>query len=178
MTPEIEERILRHLDHVEAANKRFDSLAKWRVIEGRTKLLLMRVAVRLDGVLGGGASVLIATPAHAWESDVYGHIEVKFQQFQRSLRVHPLEWRPIRPHTNPPDCPEPHASHRLKDRWHPYDLNRDRGVACLSQGKPGVAVELPRAISNFEEYLEMAANVWRCPDLYDVPRPEWTKTLI
>lgn len=180
MTPEIEERILAHMDMVEAARKTFDRKPVWQIVEGsgRGRCLSLRAAVRLNGVLAGGASIFLTTPENAWESDVYGHVDVRFPQITGHLRIAPLEWRPLRLHVNPPDSPETHRFHRLTDRWHPYGLNRPRGIPCLRQSTAGVAVEPPRAISNFEEYCEVAADIWHCPDMYGLPRPEWTETLL
>ncbi len=73
------------------------------------------------------------------------------------------------------DAPVEHRSMTLTDRIHPFALNRRYGIGVFKQTEPGVAIEFPRAITRFEDYLKLCAEIWKCPDVEDIPPPPWSK---
>lgn len=139
---------------------------------------MLTCGLRLNGVLAGGASVRLKTPVDAWEDDVYGHVEVRVIGIPRAFRLDPVEWRPLAPHTNSPNAPGELASLTLFDRHHPCDLNLPFGLPVFQQIAPGVAAPLPRDIPTFQEYVNLCAEVWRCPDMRTIQPPEWAETLL
>lgn len=172
------EQILEFLETVSRAEKSFDSLPAWEEYKDRTSgKLRYATAIQLNGVLGGGISIRITTPKETWEEDVYGQIEVRPARMKRSLRVDPIEWRPLRPHTNSPAAPPPHSFQQYSDRWHPFDLNKPFGIGVFNQSDKGVAVPFPRAISSFSEYLDLCSDIWKCPDVKEIPTPPWSPQL-
>lgn len=167
------------MQFVADAKKSFDTHPKWEILPNRySRVLSLVVALRLNGTLRGGVSIRIVTPEDSWEEDVYGHLEVKLPQNRRLLRVNPVEWRPLRHHDNPPNAPDAHRNQRVYDRWHPFDINAAYGLRSFDQSGPGIAVPLPRTVDNFTNYMELCADIWRCPDMYELEPPPWTKELI
>ena len=154
-------------------------MSKWYLVQNRPAgRLEWQAGLRLEGVLGGGVSARLATPADAWDRDVYGQVEVRVSYLPRAVRINPVEWRPRRPHSNSPTAPEGHALVTTLDRWHPYELNRDQDVSVFFQGAVGVAVPLPSDINSFSAYLKFCAIVWKCPDMEKVPPPPWSRSLV
>lgn len=171
--------ILERLKFVADARKSFDTVPKWEPIPYRSgRLLILVVALRLDGILRGGVQLRLKTPEDTWEDDVYGQIEVRLPAGRRSLRLNPVEWRPMRHHDNPPNAPNPHRNQRLWDRWHPFDLNEPYGLRCFDQTSSGIAVPLPREVGSFNEYTDLCSSLWHCPDLIGLTPPPWTRDLI
>jgi hypothetical protein len=171
--------ILDGLRFVAEAKKSFDSVPSWTEVPSRlSSRQSLVVALRLDGVLRGGASLRIVTPTDAWEEDVYGQIEVRLPGVTRALRLHPIEWKPLRHHDNPPDAPPAHRNQRLWDRHYPFELNAPFGLGAFDQSTSGIATELPRAPSNFKEYTDLCSDLWICPDLLGLPPPRWTRTML
>lgn len=178
MRADQERALLDRLAEICSAEKSFDGPVAWESYESKTTTRLrIEAPLRLDGKLGGGAFLRITTPGTAWESDVYGQIEVQ-KPAKGRWRLDPIEWRPLKPHTNGPDTPSEHRFKTLTDRIHPFSLNRRYGLKVLDQGTPGVAVEFPRAVSKFEEYLELCSEVWNFPELRKLPPPQWTMLLL
>lgn len=173
-----ESAIIERLAEIQAAVKSFDAPPSWESYEVKsTTRLRLHAPIRLNGRLGGGVFVRITTPATSWESDVYGQIEVQ-KPAKGAWRVDPVEWRPLRPHTNGRDAPAGHRLVTLIDRIHPFPLNRRYGLQVLEQGAVGVAVDFPRAVSTFEEYLALCSETWNFPDLKGIAPPQWTRLLV
>lgn len=178
MTPAEADALLARLGTVNGAAKSFDAFPNWEIVTDRSSSALHYVtALRIDGALGGGVSLRLVTPISAWEQDVYGQISVAVPGARSQLRLTPIEWRPRREHRNPDRAPEPHRLISVKDRWHPFDLNRPLGIRVFQQADPGVAVPLPRAISSFSDYIALCAELWNCPDATRIPAPPWSRTL-
>jgi hypothetical protein len=174
-----ESDVLDILSRVARAAKAFDGRPTWRRQPGRgTEVWMLTVALRLDDLLAGGASVRLKTPTQVWEEDVYGHVEVRVIGIPRAFRLDPIEWRPLAPHTNPPDAPDDLGSMVLFDRHHPAALNLLLGMSVLQQTAPGVAVPLPRDITTFREYVNLCAEAWNFPDMRTIEPPEWKPTLL
>ncbi len=172
-------QILDRLRTIDEARKSFDVKPQWVTTQNRsTQRLTLNVALRLDGILRGGVSILLATPVDAWEEDVYGHIAVRLPGLSRSLRLNPVEWSPLRHHDNPLSGPAAHRGVRLFDRWHPFDINAQFGLASFDQSGPGIAVELPRVPNRFSEFSDLCSNLWRCPDMMGLPPPPWSRRLV
>ena len=171
--------ILHRLREVAEARKSFDAPPKWVISQNRrTDRLNLITAIRLNGVLFGGVSIRLVTPADAWEEDVYGHVEVRLPGVQRALRVSPVEWKPFRYHDNPATSPLPHRNQRLWDRWHPFDLNAPLGIGAFDQSACGIAVPLPRDPATFSEYADLCADLWRCPDMIGLNPPPWARKML
>ncbi|WJR67185.1 hypothetical protein QTA58_00120 [Neorhizobium sp. CSC1952] len=171
---------MERLTEIDAAPKTLDSLPEWALVTSRPSgKLYWTAAVRLNGILGGGVSIRFATPADVWELDVYGHIEVAIPALgPRRLRLNPAEWRPRSDHRNQMWVPAPHSLATYKDRWHPFDLNKERGVTIFLQGSAGAAVPLPDDIDSFSDYLHFCGAIWKCPDVEKVPPPPWSRRLV
>ena len=120
----------------------------------------------------------LATPTDAWEQDVYGHIEVRLPGVSRTLRLNPVEWRPLRYHDNPPNASAAHRNQRLYDRHLPFVLNAPLGLGPFDQSSAGIAVELPRAPANFQEYTDLCSDLWICPDLLGLEPPPWMRNIV
>lgn len=179
MTPEQYRQIFERLDAVNEADKSIDALTDWYITLNRpTGKLQWQAALKLNGRLGGGVSATLSTPIDVWEKDVYGQITVLLSAQKRTVRLNPVEWRPIRPHSNPFNAPEGHALRTYLDRWHPYELNRDRDISVFLQSAVGVAAPLPDDINSFSDYLHFCARVWKCPDIRKVPPPPWSPSLV
>lgn len=179
MRPDQERAALDRLAEIHAAPKSFDSWPEWEVHQERSRAMLhYRVPLRLSGVLGGGVVAHLVTPQQAWDSNVYGQVEVPAIGGRSTWRVDPVEWKPDRPHRNPNDAPAEHRFKEVHDRIHPFDLNRRLGILVFAQARIGIAIEFPRAIAIFEDYLSLCAEVWNCPDMRDVPPPTWHRTLV
>lgn len=175
MTPNEAAEAIASLRALAPAAKEFDGPAAWIVRTDRpTPSLELSVSLRIDGILRG-ARVRLKTPQPSWEADVYGHIEVTVSRHHGFLRLAPIEWRPQRAHTNSASAPAEYRLLSFLDRWHPPELNYERGIAAFAQDVPGVAAPLPRAIATFEEYLGLCADLWNCPDMARVPPPPWTQ---
>lgn len=84
----------------------------------------------------------------------------------------------MREHRNAGDAPGAHRFAVLRDRWHPFELNRERPLAVFTQSEPGVIAPLPRAIESFSEYVHLCAELWNCPDMPGVPPPPWARVLL
>ncbi|MGY5779061.1 hypothetical protein [Rhizobium sp. LEGMi135b] len=175
-----EEAIISRLAEIDAAPKSLDSFPEWNLVMSRPAgKLYWTSAVRLSGVLGGGVSVRFATPADVWDKDVYGHIEVAMPVLgPRRLRINPAEWRPRSDHRNPAWVQAPHALSTYRDRWHPFDLNKERGISIFLQGVSGAAVPLPDDIETFSDYLHFCGAIWKCPDVEKVQPPPWSPQLV
>lgn len=179
MTPEQRAQLLEHLDNVNSASKSIDAMSDWYMVLNRpTGRLEWQAALKLNGVLGGGVSARFATPVDAWDADIYGQLEVKMAFLPRSVRVNPVEWRPKRPHTNPPNAPAGLALETFFSRWHPYEINRDQDVNVFLQAAVGIADALPDGIISFSDYLKFCSIVWKCPDIERVPPPPWSRSLL
>jgi hypothetical protein len=179
MKPSEEEALLARLAEITAAPKSFDTAPSWEAIQDRASArLCCTVALRIGGVLGGGAAIMIKTPREAWEEDVYGHIQVRRPNTPHHLRLLPVEWRPLGIHYNPGDAPPELRFLGLADRHHPFDLNQPLGISVFSQSRAGIARELPRAIASFEAYLDLCAELWNCPDVRSIERPPWSPKLV
>jgi len=171
--------VIAHLARVAASEKTFDSEPRWVERHHREGVRLdLAVALRLDGVLGGGASVLLSTPQGAWERDLYGHIKVEIPGRKKTFRLSPIEWRPLKPHRNPGDAPDELRFLELFDRWHPFEANRNRPLATFSQDAQGVAAPLPRGIDSFSDYVHLCGEVWNCPAMGTVRPPPWSRVLL
>ena len=118
------------------------------------------------------------TPGDVWEEDVYGHIEVRLPGATRTLRLNPIEWRPLRYHDNPPSAPPAHRSQRLFDRWLPFDINEKHSIAAFDQSGPGIAIPLPRVPNSFAEYADLCSDLWRCPDMMGLTPPPWSRKML
>lgn len=168
---------MERLAEVQAAIKSFDHTPSWETVTDRDNTrLCVHAALRLNGRLGGGVFVRIQTPQGSWERDVYGQIEVQ-RPSKGCWRIDPIEWAPTRSHTNRRDTASEHRLVTLTNRVHPFALNRRYGLAVFEQKEPGVAVDFPREITRFEEYLDLCAEVWNFPDLKGLPPPKWTREL-
>lgn len=180
MTPEQAERFFEHLDMVDAAAKQLDGLPKWEKVFNRISgTLNWTVSVRLNGRLGGGASVRLSTPLSVWEKDVYGQIEIRSAHtLNKVARLNPVEWRPIKPHRNPKIDDDEHSLATYLDRWHPYSLNKALDPDVFFQKKTGVALPLPQNVTTFAEYLNFCGQVWKCPSIQDIPPPPWSPQLV
>ena len=180
MDPDFEAQIIDHLRAVSLAEKTFDSPVDWKPIKdsrGQERLYL-RGALRLDGQLGGGVSLLISTPRTDWERDVYGQLEVRRPGIRAHLRLLPVEWRPRRQHRNPASASDDLKLLTLVDRWHSFEDNAPLGINGFNQTQTGIARDLPRAISSFSDYLNLASEIWKLPDLRTIAPPPWSKTLL
>lgn len=181
MTPEQVIKFFDHLDMVNSAEKEVDSIADWeKLLHRPSGTLQWTTSVRLNGRLGGGASVRLMTPASVWEKNVYGQIEVRTPvTANRTVRLNPVEWRPLKPHHNPRLEDQVHSLATYLDRWHPYALNREMNdIDIFFQKKTGVAVPLPENVTTFVEYLNLCGQVWKCPSIKDVPPPPWSPQLV
>lgn len=179
MRSRLSQPIIDRLRFVADTKKSFDSEPTWRSAPNRSSdRLTLVVALRLQGVLRGGVSIRLATPRDVWEEDVYGHIEVRLPGVSRSLRLNPVEWRPLRHHDNPPDAPLAHRSQRLWSRWLPFEVNALYGAGAFDQSASGIATPLPREPAAFSEYADLCADLWRCPDLLGLAPPPWARTLL
>jgi len=180
LTPEQLQRFFEHLDMVNDAEKELDSVPKWEKLFHRpTGTLQWTASVRLNGRLGGGASARLNTPLNTWERNVYGQLEVTSPATtNRTVRLNPVEWRPLKPHHNPRFDDDEHSLATYLDRWHPYALNRERDVSVFFQHRPGVALPLPQNVTTFAEYLNFCGQVWKCPSIKDVPPPPWSPQLV
>lgn len=179
MDPEFEAQILEQLAAVCAADKAFDSPVDWIAVKdnrGQERLYL-RGALRLGGILGGGVTLFISTPRYDWERDVYGQLEVRRPGLRSHLRLLPVEWRPRRQHRNPATASASLRLLTLGDRWHDFADNAPLGINGFNQTQTGIARDLPRAISSFSDYLNLAADIWKIPDLRTIAPPPWSKTL-
>lgn len=177
--PDIERLMIERLAEIHAAQKSFDSAPEWREVTDRSGTrLVCHEALRLDGKLGGGVFVRIHTPRTNWESDVYGQIEALKRQGAGRLRLDAVEWEPLKPHTNRRDAPSEHRLVTLTNRIHPFAVNRRYGLSVFEQSDKGVAVDFPRQIKRFEEYLALCAETWNFPDLRDLQPPKWSKQLV
>lgn len=172
-----ERAILDRLAEIQAGEKAFDSWPEWEVAEGRKPVLHYRAPLRINGTLSNVTMHLI-TPQAAWDSEVYGQIEVSKPDTRSCWRVDPIEWNPASPHSNPSQAPSHLRLLTLTDRYHPFALNRRLGLAVFEQKVQGVANEFPRAITTFTEYCGLCADIWNCADMRDVPPPTWSKTLL
>lgn len=177
-----EREVLEGVARVARAHKSFDckpdTRPAWRRQPARgAEIWTLTCGLRLNGALAGGAMIRLKTPTDVWEEDVYGHVEVRIPGVPRACRIDPIEWRPLGPHTNPPDAPEGLGLMTLFDRHHPSHLNRPLGVAVLHQTATGIAAPLPRDITTFAEYVHLCAEVWNCPDMRSIEAPEWKPTL-
>ncbi|MBX4911218.1 MULTISPECIES: hypothetical protein [Rhizobium] len=180
MTPEQLARFFDHLDMVDAADKELDSVVDWeKILHRPSGTLQWTTSVRLNGRLGGGASVRLTTPASVWESNVYGQIEIRSAATgNRTVRLNPVEWKPLKPHHNPRIDNEEHSLATYYDRWHPYPMNRGLDVDIFFQKKIGIALPLPQNVTTFAEYLYFCGQVWKCPSMKDVPPPPWSPQLV
>lgn len=177
MTPAEAAAAIDLLKAIAPAPKRFDSRPGWVTRRDRpTPFLELQVGLRIDGV-ARGVQVRLSTPQPAWESDLYGQIGVAIPQARGLLRLAPVEWRPLRAHTNPARAPAHLRLLTLVDRWHPPEHNYALGVPAFLQHLPGVAAPLPRVIATFEDYLGLCAELWNCPDMAGIPPPPWTQEL-
>lgn len=173
------EQLLARLEAVSSCDKTFDATEKWvEIHEREAGRLIFRVALRLNGVLGGGVYARLTTPKLGWDEDVYGHLEVQRLDHRSCLRLLPIEWRPYSPHQNTGAAPSHLRLLSIEDRWHPFDLNKPLGIEVFQQTKTGVAAPFPRAINSFQEYLDFCADVWKCPDVRSIPVPPWSKLLV
>jgi len=182
MNQEQRARFFEHLDYVHNAEKELDSIPEWTLKPDRQRgRLTWFAAVKLNGVLGGGVSVRITTPADVWEHDVYGQIEINsIETLRRTARILPVEWRSIKDHRNPPIPDSEHSRETYRDRWHPYDKNRDlQNPAIFFQDNvTGIAFPLPLGITTFLDYLNFCSRVWKCPSIEEIPTPPWSPKLI
>lgn len=175
MTPTEAAAAIDLLKAIAPAEKRFDSHPDWIVRRDRpTPSLEFSVGLLIDGV-ARGVQVHLKTPQPAWESDLYGQIGVAYPRVKGLLRLAPVEWRPLRVHSNPAAAPPHLRLLTLSDRWHPPAENFALGPPAFLQHIPGIAAPLPRAIATFEEYLSLCADLWNCPDMASVPPPPWTQ---
>lgn len=178
MTDKAREReIIDRLASIQSSVKSFDDWPEWEVSPGRKPMLHYRAPLQIDGSLSS-AIIHLATPQAAWDAEIYGQIEVPRPGSRSSWRIDPIEWNPGSEHSNPPYAPADLRFITLRDRYHPFSLNRRFGLAVFEQSKPGVAVEFPRAITTFTEYCDLCAEIWNCADMRDVPPPIWSKTLL
>lgn len=179
MDAEFEAHIIAHLRAVCEAEKTFDSPVDWSPVKDNrgNERLYLKGALRLGGQLGGGVSLFISTPRDDWENDVYGQIEVRQPGIRAHLRVLPIEWRPRREHRNPATAPAELRMVTLSDRWHDFDDNAACGINGFNQTQTGIARGLPRAISSFSDYLTLASEIWKLPDLRTIDPPPWSRTL-
>ena len=178
MDPAQSHPILDRLRWIADAKKGFDAKPTWTTIEHRASARLdLVVALRLGGVLRGGVSMRLQTPRDVWEEDVYGHIEVRFPDSKRALRLNPIEWRPLRHHDNPPTSPPAHRGQRLLDRWLPFHFNQRLGLGAFDQSVPGIAVPLPRAPNSFLEYTDLCSDLWHLPDMMGLAPPPWARRM-
>ena len=175
-----EEAIIERLAVIDASEKTLDNLPNWILVLDRPSgKLYWNAAVRVNSFLGGGVSIRFTTPQEAWNSDVYGHIEVAIPSLgSRRLRLNPAEWKPKKEHHNPAWAPEPHRLTTCLDRWHPYSLNKNNGLNIFTQAAVGVAVPFPDDILTFSDYLSFCAGIWKCPDVLKVTPPPWSPQLI
>lgn len=172
------QELLTRLYDANLTSKTLDETPRWEKVRDRQSVKLeYRAALRMDGNLGGGVSVRLQTPENGWEDDLYGQIEIRRPGMRSALRLNPVEWRPLREHRNPPDAPEPYRLKILRDRWHPFELNQPLGIDVFTQSKPGIAAPLPRAVSSFSDYIDLCAELWRLPELREIPAPPWSKQL-
>lgn len=172
-----EAAILERLAEVHAAAKSFDHVPAWDTVTDRDNTrLFVHAAIRIDGRFGGGVYVRISTPQHSWDRDVYGQIEVQ-RPTKGCWRVNPIEWEPVRAHTNRRDAPSEHRLVTLTNRIHPFALNRRYGLSVFEQKEAGIAIDFPREIARFEEYLDLCSEVWNFPDLKSLQPPKWTREL-
>lgn len=179
VTPEQGLKLLQHLEKVNEAPKSVDAFSDWYLVQNRPSgKLEWHAALRVSGQLGGGVAARLATPVDVWERDVYGHIELKLPFMPRVVRLNPVEWRPRRPHSNPPTAPKDLALITCFDRWHPFELNRQQDPLVFLQAAVGVAAPLPGGINGFSDYLHFCAIVWKCPDIEKVPPPPWSPSLV
>jgi hypothetical protein len=173
------DRIRARLQEVNDAPKTLDFMSEWETVLNRPSgKLQWQTALRLNGVLGGGVSALLCTPVDAWESDVYGQLTVKPSFLSRALRLNPVEWRPLRPHSNPRYAPPDFALQTYTDRWHPFELNKDCDINVFLQKAVSVAAPLPSDMRTFSDFLSFCARVWKCSEIQKVPPPPWSKNLI
>ena len=172
--------ILDRLRFIARGQKSFDSTPAWDEIPCRaTSRLLLVVALRLNGTRRGGVSLRLATPADAWEEDVYGHIEVRLPGFNSHAPSDPVEWlSPYRYRDNPPSAPPAHRSQRLWDRWLPLEINAQFSLAAFDQSANAIAVPLPRALANFSEYVLICAPIFGSLILLGLAPPPWSKRII
>lgn len=178
MSPAEEDRLLRRLEEVAAAEKTFDAAENWVALTDKSSSVLQyRVSLRIDGVLQGDVSLRLTTPLRAWEEDVYGQIGVGIPGSKTELRLNPVEWRPRRKHSNPASANPPLDLLTLSDRWHPFEHNKVLGIKVFRQDQPGIAAPLPRAISSFTDYIDLCAELWNCPDTTRIPAPPWSRDL-
>lgn len=94
------------------------------------------------------------------------------------LRLLPVEWRPRRQHRNPASASNDLKLLTLVDRWHSFEDNAPLGINGFNQTQTGIARDLPRAISSFSDYLNLASEIWKLPDLRTIAPPPWSKTLL
>jgi hypothetical protein len=179
MRPDLEREILDRVAAVIVANKSWAAPPAWRLAPNhRSNHCLEIVApLLLQGVVRSGFQARLNARADLPEREVYGQLELWCPEIERFLHFERVEWRPMKPHTNPMHSPAGLRGIKLTNRHHSFQLNRRAGLPGLLQTTQLTGVDLPGSIQTFNDFAAFVGEAWRI-DMTQMPVPPWQGGLL
>jgi hypothetical protein len=112
------------------------------------------------------------------ERDVYAQLELWCPEIEKNLHFDKAEWRPLRPHTNPPSAGVRLRGLTLIDRQHRFDVNRRLGIPGLLQTVPLIGESLPEGMETFNDFCVYLGKLWNLAEASLLPAPPWQERFL
>jgi hypothetical protein len=176
---DLEREILDRVATLANSRKCWGGTLIWRQApRHRSNTSLQLVAPLLvGGVAQSGFQARFNARADLPEGDVDAQLELWCPEIEGFLHFERLEWRPIRPHTNPQNAPAGLRGRCLADRHYPFSLNRRLGIQALLQTVTLIGRPLPNDLGTYQKFTEFLGTVWMI-DTSSLPTPPWQGTLL
>jgi hypothetical protein len=177
--PSLEREILDRVAEFVQSPKSWAGTLSWRpAARHRSNSCLELVAPLLvGGVAKSGFQARLNARSDMAERDVHAQLELWCPEIEKYLHFERAEWRPIRPHTNPPTAPAGLRARILQDRHHPYSLNRRLGIPALLQTVTLIGKPMPEEIGTFNKFVGFLDTIWML-DPSELPEPPWQERFL
>jgi hypothetical protein len=175
----LENELLERVAQISNASKALAGGAGWRPVRNRTPTAIELVnPISIEGAVHSGLQARLTARSDMPDSDVYAQLEVWCPEIEKYLHFDRAEWRPIRPHTNPPNSPSGLRGLCLQDRMLPFSLNRRLGINALLQTVTLMGQPLPEDLTTFKRFTEFLGIMWHLEGASVLPEPPWQERLL
>jgi hypothetical protein len=177
--PDIEREVLDRVAEFSQSRKAWGGNLSWRSTTHRSNAYVQAVIpLFIGGAAKSGFQARLSARTDMAERDVYAQLELWCPEIEKYLHFDRVEWKPIRPHSNPQTAPAGLRGRILMDRQYPFLLNRRLGIPGLLQAVTLVAKPLPDGLQTFNDLCGFLSTMWALADSSPLPEPPWQERLL
>jgi hypothetical protein len=177
--PKLEQEILERIAQLSRAPKSIFRRPQWKSVRYRSPAAIELVTpLAIEGAVVSGLQARLTARSDMPDRDLYAQLENWCPQIEKYLHFDRVEWRPVRPHTNPPTSPARVRGLTLWDRRLPFSLNRRLGIPRLLQIVTLIAEPISPELTTFTAFCEYLGRIWSVENASSLPEPPWQERLL